>query len=74
VLEDGFTSSIKACICDLKKVDLATIDDVYLERQIRELLNVGYVSRLLELNLPRVYRACTRSVSFCTRQFNNSAT
>ena len=48
--------SIKARIRDLKKLDLATVNDAYLERQIRELLDVGYVSRLLYINLPRVYR------------------
>lgn len=43
-------------IAELKKLDLFTVECAYLENQIRELLNAGYVSRLLNIRHPIVYR------------------
>src|SRR5260370_41466400 len=40
----------------VKKLDLFTVDCAYVENQIRVLLNVGYVSRLLNIRHPVVYR------------------
>lgn len=41
----------------LKKLDLSTVDCAFLENQVRELLGVGYVSRLLQIRYPIIYRA-----------------
>ena len=48
-----FKRSIRRRIRDLKKLDLATVDEADLEKEIRELLNIGYVSRLLYINHPK---------------------
>ncbi len=48
--------SIKERTSALKNLDLASVDVVYLESQIRDLLNIGYVSRLQKVRHPRVYR------------------
>jgi hypothetical protein len=48
--------SVKGLISALKNLDLASVDEVYLESRIRELLNIGYLSRLLNINHPSVYR------------------
>lgn len=48
--------SIETRIRDLEALDLAAVDELYLETQIRELLNFGYVSRLLYISLPKIYR------------------
>lgn len=40
----------------LRKLNLATVDEPYLEKQVRELLNIGYVARPLIVNAPRAFR------------------
>jgi len=47
--------SIETRIRALDTLDLLHADELHLERQIRELLNVGYVSRLLYINQSKLY-------------------
>ena len=40
----------------LRKLNLATVNEPYLEKQVRELLNIGYVARPLIVNASRAFR------------------
>jgi hypothetical protein len=48
--------SINEKIRALRKLNLATVNETYLENQVRELLNIGYVARPLIVNAPKAYR------------------
>jgi hypothetical protein len=47
---------IRRRIGALRKLNLATVKEAYLEQQVRELLNIGYVARPLLVNASKAYR------------------
>src|SRR5436305_1006044 len=47
---------IRRRIGALRKLDLATVKEAYLEQQVRELLNIGYVARPLFVNASKAHR------------------
>lgn len=47
---------IRRRIHDLRKLNLTTVKDAYLEQRVRELLNIGYVARPLLVNASEAYR------------------
>ncbi len=53
----------------LQKIDLRTIDDDALERQVRKLLGAGYISRLLQINKAKLYRV---RINDGTKLFENT--